>query len=72
MPRKTTRNAQGCGTIRQRPDGRWEGRYVEGLSLGTGKQIRRSIYGDSEKDVRKRLTAIIHAIDTGAYLPRRK
>jgi integrase len=72
MPRKTTRNAQGSGTIRQRPDGRWEGRYTEGKDTGTGKPIRRSIYGDTEQDVRKRLTAITYAIDSGTYLPPQK
>ena len=68
MSRKTTRNAQGSGTIRQRPDGRWEARYVAGIDTGTGKQIRRSIYGDSEKEVRKQLTAILHALDNGTYV----
>lgn len=67
MSRKTTRNAQGSGTIRQRPDGRWEARYVEGTDPGTGKQIRRSIYGASEREVRKKLTAITHSLDTGTY-----
>ena len=42
MARKATRNAQGGGTIRQRPDGRWEARYTVGRDPGTGKQIQRS------------------------------
>lgn len=33
------RNAQGAGTIRQRPDGRWEARYTARRYEGTGKQI---------------------------------
>lgn len=72
MPRKTTRNAQGSGTIRQRPDGRWEARYVEGTDPGTGRAIRRSIYGASEREVRKKLTAITHSLDTGTYNAPRK
>ena len=51
----------------KRPDGRWEARYVEGIDPGTGKQIRRSIYGGTEKEVRKRLTAITHTLDIGTY-----
>lgn len=39
MARKSTRAAQGSGTIRQRPDGRWEARYTVGRDPGTGKQI---------------------------------
>lgn len=56
MPRKTnSRAAQGSGTIRQRPDGRWEARYTVGRDPGTGKQIQRSIYGATQKEVRQRL-----------------
>ena len=67
MPRKSTRNAQGGGTIRQRPDGRWEARYTAGRDPGTGKQIQRSVYGNSQQDVRKRLAQITAAIDNGTY-----
>lgn len=38
MARKGTRSAQGGGTIRQRPDGRWEARY-------TARTQGRTIYG---------------------------
>ena len=55
MPRKTTRNAQGGGTIRQRPDGRWEGRVTLGRDPGTGKQVQKSIYGATQKEVRSDL-----------------
>lgn len=67
MARKTTHNAQGGGTIRQRPDGRWEARYTVGRDPGTGKQIQRSIYGKTQKDVRQRLRQITTAIDEGTY-----
>ncbi len=63
----TKRNAQGAGTIRQRPDGRWEARYTVGRDPGTGKQVRRSIYGDTQREVRKALTAALKDIDTGVY-----
>ena len=41
MPRKkNTRAAQGTGSIRQRPDGRWEARITVGANPGTGKPVR--------------------------------
>ena len=67
MARKSTRNAQGGGTIRQRPDGRWEARYTVGRDPGTGKQIQRSVYGSTQKEVRQKLAQITAAIDTGTY-----
>ena len=67
MPRKSnTRRAQGEGTIRQRPDGRWEARYTVGRD-GSGKQVRRSIYGDTEKEVLKRLQQAQVDIENGTY-----
>lgn len=56
------KNANGIGTIRQRADGRWEGRYT---SPKDGKQ--HSVYGDKQKDVRQKLTEIIRQIDEGDY-----
>ena len=66
------RRAHGSGTIRQRPDGKWEARYIEGKDPGTGKQIRRSIYGATEKEVRKKLTTATHLLDTGRYVAPQK
>jgi integrase len=68
MPNKTNnRNAQGSGTIRQRKDGRWEARYTTGRDPGTGKQIQKSVYGNTQADVRKKLAQATAAIDTGTY-----
>lgn len=73
MPRKSnTRAASGAGTIRQRPDGRWEARVTVGINPGTGKAIRRSIYGDTQAAVRKEMTAILREIDRGTYLTPQK
>ena len=56
MPRKAnTRAASGAGSIRQRPDGRWEARVTVGNDPGTGKPIRRSIYGETQAAVRKQM-----------------
>jgi len=67
MPRKSTRNAQGSGTIQQRPDGRWEARFTVGRDPGTGKQLQRSVYGATQKEVRQKLAQITASIDSGAY-----
>lgn len=66
MPRKSnTRAAQGAGSIRQRPDGRWEGRFTYTDELGQKK--RASVYGDTQKDCRQKLTAALCSADTGNY-----
>lgn len=68
MPRKSnTRAAQGAGTIRQRKDGRWEARFTYGRDPGTGKQMQRSVYGDTQQEVRKKLAQITTSIDSGTY-----
>lgn len=37
------RRANGEGSIRQRSDGRWEGRYTAGHDLLSGKRIVKSV-----------------------------
>lgn len=67
MARKSTRAAQGGGTIRQRPDGRWEARFTVGRDPGTGKQIQRSVYGSTQKEVRQKLAQAVADLDSGIY-----
>ncbi|MDR1668692.1 MAG: site-specific integrase [Oscillospiraceae bacterium] len=68
MPtRKNSRAASGSGTIRQRPGGRWEGRYTVGRDPGTGKQKQKSIYGDTQREVRQKLARITADVDNGTY-----
>ena len=67
MARKSTRNAQGGGTIRQRSNGLWEARYTVGRDPGTGKQIQRSVYGSTQKEVRQKLAQAVASIDKGIY-----
>lgn len=68
MPRKSNiRAASGSGTIRQRPDGTWEGRLTVGSDPGTGRPVRKSIYGKTQAEVRKKMTATQRAIDNGTY-----
>lgn len=61
------KNAKGGGTIRQRPDGRWEARFTVGRDPGTGKQIQRSVYGSTQKEVRQKLAQAVAAVDNGTY-----
>ena len=64
---RKTKGVKGGGTIRQRPDGRWEARYTLGIDPGTGKQIQKSVYGKTQREVRQKLTAITAEIDSGTY-----
>lgn len=68
MLRKSTRNAKGSGTIRKRTDGRWEAMYTIGTDPGTGKQVRRSVYGKTQGEVAKKLREITSAIDDGSFM----
>lgn len=72
MPRKTTRNPQGGGTIRRRSDGRWEARFTVGRDPGTGKQVQKSVYGKTQAEVRKKLQAACSALDNGLYIEQEK
>lgn len=67
MPRKSTRNAQGGGTIRQRSDGRWEAHVTLGRDPGTGKQVQKSIYGATQKEVRQKMQRMLVEVDEGVY-----
>ena len=59
MPnRKNSKSAKGGGTIRKRPDGRWEGRYTVGFDPMTGKQKQKSVYGKTQQEVRQKLARI--------------
>lgn len=64
---KANKRANGDGSIRQRKDGTWEGRYTVGINPGNGKPIRKSIYGKTKPEVAEKLRAITSAVDKGAY-----
>ena len=56
------RAPNGQGLIRQRQDGSWEGRYtIPGMSTP------KSVYGKTQGEVRKKLTAATAALDEGIY-----
>lgn len=66
------KGARGGGSIRQRKDVRWEARYTVGRDPGTGKQNQKSVYGRTQAEVRKKLTAICRTIDKGIYTEPKK
>ena len=53
-----TRRAVGEGSIRKRPDGRWEGRYVAGHDE-RGKAIRKNVLGKTQAEVKEKLKAAL-------------
>lgn len=60
MARKK-RASNGMGSVRQRKDGRWEGRYT----MPDGRQ--RSVYAASEAEVTRKLREQLHQIDRGIW-----
>ena len=50
------------GQVRQRPDGKWEGRYYAGGH-------RRSVYGDTRRAVQEKLRTALGAASRGERLP---
>lgn len=66
------RGANGGGTIRQRADGTWEARITMGTNPTSGKPVRKSIYGKTQKEVRQKMTAILGSMDKGTYQPETK
>ena len=65
------RRARGEGSIRQRKDGAWEARFVIGIDPGTGKEIRKSVYAKTQKEVRKKMTEAVAALDKDDYRDRK-
>ena len=65
MSKKKT---NGEGSIRQREDGRWEGRVTVGLN-DSGKQKQKSVYGTTKTEVRQKITAILSELDANDYIP---
>lgn len=63
-----SKNANGQGHIRKRKDnGLWEGQYVAGRKPN-GKPDRKSVYGKTQNEVSKKLTALTNDVNTGFYI----
>lgn len=65
--RKAKRNVNGEGNIRQRPDGRWEGRAY--VNTTDGREVRRSVYGQTWEEAHDRLTKLQAGQMMGVRLP---
>lgn len=72
MPKRT---AHGAGTIRKKTVTRngeeytyWEARVTVGRDPGTGKQLRRSFSGKTQKEVREKMQAAAVELTGGTYL----
>lgn len=57
----------GAGSIRKRKDGSWEARFCAGTDPGTGKPIRKSVYGKTKGEVALKLREATAAIDKGDF-----
>ena len=76
MPnRKTTRAAQGAGTVRKKtvtrngqPYTYWEARVTTGRDPGTGKQIQKSFSGKTQKEVREKMQSVAVAVNEKTYI----
>ena len=62
------KSANGAGSIRKRSDGTWEARYTVGRDPKTGKQVRKSVYGKTQAEVRRKLTQTVADIDNHTYM----
>lgn len=61
------RRAHGEGTIRQRPDGRWEARIAVGYNPN-GTRRRKSVYGKTQAEVRRELNKLASKRDAGEVI----
>ncbi len=55
------------GSIRKRANGTWEGRYSDGYN-NDGRQIQRSVYGKTRKEVAEKLNAVLYQKQSGSYV----
>ena len=56
------RKSNNEGSIRQRADGRWEGRATGGVDFGTGTKKRISVYGKTKAEVIQKLQILEYEI----------
>lgn len=64
MPKKA---AAGNGSLRKRPNGTWEARFVVGKDPATGKTIRKSVYAKTQREARLKMRQAVAEVDRGEY-----
>jgi integrase len=62
------KKANGEGTIRQRKNGKWEGRFTYGRDPFTGKQMQRSVYGTSHKEIQQKIREALIQVNNDSYI----
>lgn len=62
------KNGNHEGSIRKRANGKWEARYSDGRTPD-GRQIQRSVYGNTRKEVAEKLHEILYQKQIGTYVP---
>ncbi len=74
MPRNNTRRAQGTGSIYKKSVTRkgqeytyWEAAVTVGYDPGTGRQVRKTFTGKTQKEVREKMQAAAVAVQSGEY-----
>ena len=68
---KKTKKPNGAGGVRQRPDGKWEGRYTYCIDAN-GKPIRKSVYGNSFKEANEKLNEVLCSISNNTFIDPKK
>ncbi len=53
------KRANGEGSIRKKPSGRWEGRYTQGIDPVTGKAIQKSVSAKTQAECKEKLAKAI-------------
>lgn len=53
------KRANGEGSLRKRPDGRWEGRYTAGRNPVTGRAIYKNVLAKTQKECKEKLAQAI-------------
>ena len=56
------RRDYGSGSIRERPNGSWEGRYSY-IDSDTGKRIEKSVYAPTKPEIKRKLKALIKQVE---------
>ena len=63
LPKEGTRDlvkrANGEGSIRKKPSGRWEGRYTQGIDPVTGRAIQKSVSAKTQAECKEKLAKAI-------------
>ena len=49
------KRANGEGSIRKKPNGRWEGRYTQGIDPSTGRAIQKSVSARTQAECKEKL-----------------